>query len=96
MGLIWANAPSSAVAAVTMKRNPVVLAMKVGNMGEPTTLSSVRPSPANCVCFWRTSRPRCTERSPIRTRGMISTWMMKKRGMMMSPGKRPPHRNETR
>ena len=28
-----------------MKRKPVVLAMKVGNMGEPTTLCSVRPSP---------------------------------------------------
>ena len=27
-----------------MKRKPVVLAMNVGNMGEPTTLSSVRPS----------------------------------------------------
>ena len=28
-----------------MKRNPVVLAMNVGNIGEPTTLCSVRPSP---------------------------------------------------
>ena len=45
--------------AGTMKRKPVVLAMNVGNIGEPTTLSSVRPSPANWVCFWRTSRPRC-------------------------------------
>ena len=35
-GVDLANAPSSAVAAVTMKRKPVVLAMKVGNIGEPT------------------------------------------------------------
>ena len=76
MGLIWAKAPSRAVAAVTMKRKPVVLAMNVGNIGEPTTLCSVRPSPANWVCFWRTRRPRWAESSPIRTSGMIRTWMM--------------------
>ena len=76
IGLICANAPSSADAAATMKRKPVVLAMNVGNMGEPTTLSSVRPSPGNCVCFWRTSRPRCTVISPSRISGMIRTWMM--------------------
>ena len=51
----------------------MVLAMKVGNMGEPTTLCSVRPSPRNCVCFWRTNSPRCAESSPISTNGMIST-----------------------
>ena len=34
-----------------MKRNPVVFRMKVGYMGVPTTLSSVRPWPANWVCF---------------------------------------------
>jgi len=76
MGLIWANAPSNAMVPVTMKRNPVVLAMKVGNMGEPTTLVSVRPSPLNCVCFWRTKSPRWAARSPMMTRGMIRTWMM--------------------
>ena len=70
-----------------MNKNPVVFAMKVGNIGEPTTLSSVRPSPLNWVCFWRTSRPRCADNSPINTSGMISTWMMKNRGMMLpSPG----------
>ena len=42
----------------------MVLAMKVGNIGEPTTLCSVRPSPANWVCFWRTSRPRWAESRP--------------------------------
>ena len=44
--------------AVIMKRKPVVLAMKVGNMGEPTTLCSVFPLPANWVCFCLTSSPR--------------------------------------
>ena len=52
------------MAAVTMKRKPVVLAMKVGNIGEPTTLCSVRPSPGNWVCFWRTSRPRWADEQP--------------------------------
>ena len=65
-------------------------------MGDPTTLCSVRPSPANCVCFWRTSKIRCTEIKPSSTNGMIKTWMMKKRGMMMLPGNVPPQRNETR
>ena len=65
-----------------MKRNPVVLAMKVGNIGEPTTLFSVRPSPLNWVCFWRTRSPRCADNRPIRTNGIIKTWMMKKRGII--------------
>ena len=60
----------------TMSRKPVVLAMKVGNIGEPTTLCSVLPLPGNWVCFWRTSSPRWAPSSPRMTRGMISTWMM--------------------
>ena len=52
-----------------MKRKPVVLAMKVGNMGEPTTLCSVRPLPGNWVCFWLTSKPRWAASSPTRMSG---------------------------
>ncbi len=60
----------------------MVLAMNVGNMGEPTTLSSVLPLPGNWVCFCLTRRPRWAARSPTRMAGTISTWMMKKRGMI--------------
>ena len=30
-----------------------------GKSGEPTTLSSVRPGPGNCVCFWRQISATC-------------------------------------
>ena len=64
---------------VTMNMKPVVLAMKVGNMGDPTTLCSVLPFPPNWVCFCLTSSPRWAARSPMRMSGMISTCRMKKR-----------------
>ena len=66
-----------------MNRKPVVLAMKVGNIGEPTTLCSVFPLPANWVCFCLTSRPRWAASSPMRISGTIRTWRMKNRGMMI-------------
>ena len=74
----------------TMNKKPVVLAMKTGNIGEPTTFFSVRPLPGNCVCFWRTSKKRCTLTSPMMTSGTIRQCKMKKRGMINVPGKLPP------
>ena len=81
---------------VMMKRKPVVLAMKTGNIGEPTTLFSVRPSPGNWVCFWRTSSAMCAVTSPMMMSGTISTCRMKKRGMIAVPGKLPPNTRKAR
>ena len=61
--------------AADTNKNPVVLAMKVGNIGEPTTFFSVLPFPGNWVCFCLTRSPRCAARSPTMMAGMISTWM---------------------
>src|ERR1700722_19337531 len=47
IGFTYATAPSSAVMPPTMNKKPVVLAMKTGNIGEPTTFFSVRPPPGN-------------------------------------------------
>ena len=54
---------------MTMNKNPVVLAMNVGYMGEPTTLCSVFPLPGNWVCFCLTSKPRCAASRPMMYQG---------------------------
>jgi hypothetical protein len=59
-----------------MNKKPVVLAMNVGYMGEPTTFLSVRPSPANWVCFCFTRRARC---APIRAKSRSGMMRMCRR-----------------
>ncbi len=89
--MIWARPPSAAQTANTKKKRPSVFAVNVGQSFEPTTLRSVRPRPANCVCFWRTSIARWTVSSPTMTAGTISTWITNRRGMMSLLGNSPPN-----
>ena len=65
--------------------------MNVGHSFEPTTLRSVRPRPANCVCLCRTSIARWAVSSPTINAGTISTWITKRREMMSSLGNSPPN-----
>ena len=78
-----------------MNRKPVVLAMKVGNMGEPTTLFSVLPLPGELGVLLAHQQPQVGRRSGRRMiSGMMSTWMMNRRGMMIVAREVPPQRNE--
>ena len=86
----------SAVTPPTMNKNPVVLAMKTGNIGEPTTFSSVLPLPGNWVCFCRTSKKRCAPTSPRMMSGTIRTCRMKNLGITAVPGKLPPKTQNAR
>jgi hypothetical protein len=84
------------VTPATMNKKPVVLAMKTGNIGEPTTFFSVRPSPGNWVCFCRTSKKRCALTSPMMMSGTIKQCRMKNLGMIAVPGKLPPKTQKPR
>ena len=70
--------------------------MNVGHRRAPTTLRSVRPGPAYCVCLWRIRIARCATSSAVIAAGTIRMWITKKRVMVSVPGNAPPKtRNAT-
>ena len=70
IGLIWTRPPSAAMTPKTTKNRPVALPANVGKSRLPTTLCSVRPGPANWVCFCLTRISRCTAIRASRIAGM--------------------------
>ena len=85
-GLICARPPSRASTPATIPNSPTLFAVYVGHSFEPTTLRSLRPGPANCVCFWRHTMARCTTSRPAMAAGTSKTWMTKRRDKMSSRG----------
>ena len=79
-----------------MKRKPVVLAMKVGNIGEPTTLCLGASLAGELGVLLAHQQAQVGADQAEHDQGMSRTWMMKNRGMMIPlPGNWPPQRNET-
>ena len=64
--------------------------MNVGHRRAPTTLRSVRPGPAYCVCLCRMSIARCAVMSATIAAGTIRMWITKNRVIVSVPGNGPP------
>ena len=75
IGLIWASPPRAASSPATSSMSPIDLKAKLGHTASPTTLSSVRPFPANWVCLWRTTRNRCAPMSAAMIAGSSRMWI---------------------
>ena len=71
--------------------------MKVGNIGEPTTLCSVLPLPGNCVCFWLHQEAEVGAEQPDDDgRHDQDVEDEEPRDDQPSPGKLPPKRKKAR